>query len=108
MGFGIAGWAVGLGACTLYSPPMFNSIGGNGFFIFGGLNLVWFVLVYLFLPETSQRSLETINFLFEPESPFNRVIERHFQERSQTLDQEAKEVQNDKIKTRGAHEKFVG
>jgi len=45
MPIGIMGWAIGLGAGILYNPVTFNSIGGYGFFIYGGFNLVWFVLV---------------------------------------------------------------
>lgn len=78
MAFGIAGWAIGLGAGTLYNPVMFNSIGGYGFFVYAGLNLVWFVLIYLFLPETSRRSLEAIERLFETRSPFVGDMERHY------------------------------
>lgn len=78
MAFGITGWAVGLGAGTLYNPVMFNAIGGYGFFVYAGLNLVWFVLIYLFLPETSRRSLEAVERLFETRSPFVRDMERHF------------------------------
>ncbi|KAK8200720.1 hypothetical protein M8818_006035 [Zalaria obscura] len=79
MAFGIMGWAIGLGAGTLYNPEMFESISGYGFFIFAGLNLVFFCLVYLFLPETSGRSLESINTLFEQNSVFAPVMERRFQ-----------------------------
>ncbi len=53
--------------------------------IFGGLNLVWFVLIYLFLPETSRRSLEAINLFFEVNSSFNRVMEMRYQEKKGIL-----------------------
>lgn len=85
MAFGIGSWAIGLGGSTLYSPKMFGSIGGYGFMIFGGLNLVWLVLVWLFLPETSGRSLEAIDLLFEANSPFQRVMEKHFQQKKRVL-----------------------
>ncbi|KJY02548.1 MFS sugar transporter like protein [Zymoseptoria brevis] len=78
MAFGITGWAIGLGAGTLYNPVMFASIGGYGFFVYAGLNLLWFVLIYFFLPETSRRSLEAIERLFETRSPFVKDMERHF------------------------------
>jgi hypothetical protein len=80
MAFGITGWAIGLGAGTLYNPVMFESIGGYGFFVYAGLNLVWFALIYLFLPETSRRRLEAIERLFEIRSPFVKDMERHFNE----------------------------
>lgn len=83
MAFGISGWAIGLGAGTLYNPVMFNAIGGYGFFVYAGLNIVWFVLIYLFLPETSQRSLEAVERLFETKSPFVRDMEKHFRETEQ-------------------------
>lgn len=79
MAFGIIGWAVGLGAGTLYNPVMFNSIGGYGFFVYGGLNLVWYLLVLLFLPETSGRSLEEIDRLFETSHVFVWHMEKHHQ-----------------------------
>ena len=79
MAFGIIGWAVGLGAGTLYNPVMFNSIGGYGFFIYGGLNLGWYLLVLLFRPETSGRSLEQINRLFETSHIWEFQMEKHYQ-----------------------------
>lgn len=57
---------------------MFARIGGYGFFVYAGLNLVWFVLIYLLLPETSRRSLEAIERLFETRSPFVKDMEQHF------------------------------
>ena len=35
---GIMGWAIGLGAGTLYNPVTFNSICGYGLFIYGEFN----------------------------------------------------------------------
>ncbi|KAF2085274.1 general substrate transporter [Saccharata proteae CBS 121410] len=80
MAFGISGWSIGLGAGTLYNPQMFESIGGYGFFIFGGLNLAYFFLTYLFLPETSGRSLESMDTVFAQRSVFVRVMERRYRE----------------------------
>jgi hypothetical protein len=80
MAFGVCGWAIGLGCGILYNPVLFKNMGGKGFFIFGRLNILFFILVLLFLPETSERSLEAINTLFEAENPFNRATERHYQE----------------------------
>jgi MFS family permease len=80
MALGIMGWSIGLGCGTLYNPIMFQNMGGKGFFIFAGLNLLFFVLVYLFIPETSGRSLEAINTLFEADKPFNRSMEKRYRE----------------------------
>jgi MFS family permease len=80
MALGITGWAIGLGCGALYNPVLFQNMGGKGFFIFAGLNLLFFILVFLFLPETSGRSLEAINVLFETNNPLNYAMEKRYQE----------------------------
>lgn len=103
MAFGISGWAIGLGAGTLYNPVMFNLIGGYGFFVYGGLNLLWFVLIYLFLPETSRRSLEAVNRLFEIKSPLVRDMERHYRQYEDAGTVASEDNMSGKVEERAVH-----
>ncbi|KAJ5513313.1 hypothetical protein N7463_002865 [Penicillium fimorum] len=61
-GFGITGWA----------------IGSRTYFLFAGLNLIWIPIVYLFYPETRNRSLESIDALFSTSSPFYWKMEQAY------------------------------
>ncbi|GKZ30071.1 hypothetical protein AbraIFM66950_007680 [Aspergillus brasiliensis] len=47
-GFGITGWAIGVGITTLVNPIMFDKIKSRSYFLLAGLNLVWIPVVYLF------------------------------------------------------------
>lgn len=77
-GFGITGWAVGVGMTTLVNPIMFASIGSRSYFLLAGLNLLWVPTIYLFYPETRNRTLESIDYLFSTSSPFYWDMERAF------------------------------
>ena len=56
----------GAGILVLVFPFLLNSIGPTAAFsIFAGLNLVAFVLVYLFVPETRMRTLEELQYTFD-------------------------------------------
>lgn len=79
-GFGVTGWALGVGTTTLANPSIFGNLENRAYFLFAGFNLVWVVIVYLFYPETKDRSLEAINVLFIPDSPFNSAAERSWRE----------------------------
>jgi hypothetical protein len=79
-GFGVTGWAIGVGTTTLANPSLFAHIENRAYFLFAGLNLLWIVVVYLFYPETKDRSLEAINILFTPRSPFTWAAERAWHE----------------------------
>lgn len=68
--YGICGWAIGVGMTTLVNPIMFDNIRSRTYFLFTGLNLLWIPTVYLFYPETKDRSLESIEMMFTAESPF--------------------------------------
>lgn len=46
-GFGITGWAIGVGMTTLVNPIMFDVLENRTYFLFGGLNLLWVPIVYL-------------------------------------------------------------
>jgi MFS family permease len=56
----------GAGILVLVFPFLLNSIRPTAAFsIFAGLNLVAFVLVYLFVPETRMRTLEELQYTFD-------------------------------------------
>lgn len=63
-GFGITGWAIGVGMTTLVNPVMFQAMTVNlaiiaavhdadhysqsrTYFLFAGLNLIWIPIIYL-------------------------------------------------------------
>ncbi|OQD75725.1 hypothetical protein PENDEC_c006G04528 [Penicillium decumbens] len=77
-GFGVAGWSIGCGSSILANPVMFDKIQEKTFYVYGALNIAWIPLVYLFWPKTSQRSLESIDWLFEPASPFTWKQEANY------------------------------
>ncbi|KZP14171.1 sugar transporter STL1 [Athelia psychrophila] len=84
-GFGITGWAIGVGWTTLVNPIMFAALKSRTYFLFAGLNLLWIPIVYLFYPETANRSLESIGALFLPNSVFNSAAERSYLENGSEL-----------------------
>ncbi|KAJ5678553.1 uncharacterized protein N7477_004186 [Penicillium maclennaniae] len=77
-GFGITGWAIGVGMTTLVNPVMFEALTSRTYFLFAGLNLLWIPIIYLFYPETCNRSLESIETLFSTPSPFHWKMEQAF------------------------------
>lgn len=79
-GFGVTGWAIGVGTTVLANPSIFSNLQNRAYFLFAGLNLIWVVVVFLFYPETKDRSLESINVLFVPASPFNWAAEQSWRE----------------------------
>lgn len=46
-GFGITGWAIGVGWTVLVNPIMFRHLENRTYFLFAGLNLLWIPIVYL-------------------------------------------------------------
>ncbi|KAJ5314883.1 hypothetical protein N7476_005190 [Penicillium atrosanguineum] len=78
-GFGITGWAIGVGMTTLVNPIMFETLKSRTYFLFAGLNLLWIPILYLFYPETCNRSLESIETLFSTPSPFHWKMEQAFE-----------------------------
>lgn len=81
-GFGVTGWAIGVGTTVLANPSIFANLQNRAYFMFAGFNLLWIVVVFLFYPETKDRSLEAINVLFYPSSPFNWAAESSWKEHS--------------------------
>ncbi|RHZ43319.1 putative MFS sugar transporter [Aspergillus thermomutatus] len=84
-GFGITGWAIGVGMTTLVNPIMFGTMKSRSYFLLAGLNLLWIPIVYLLYPETRNRSLESIDALFSTSSPFYWDMERAYQLHSDVL-----------------------
>jgi MFS family permease len=79
-GFGVTGWAIGVGTTVLANPSIFAKLENRAYFMFAGFNLLWILIVYLIYPETKDRSLESINFLFVPKSPFYWAGERSYRD----------------------------
>ncbi|KAF3388686.1 hypothetical protein F1880_003799 [Penicillium rolfsii] len=69
-GFGITGWAIGVGMTTLVNLIMFDSLKSRTHSPFVGLNLLWTPIVFLFYPKPRIRSSESIEALFLTPSPF--------------------------------------
>jgi MFS family permease len=74
-GFGITGWAIGVGWTVLVNPIMFANLKSRTYFLFAGLNLLWMPIVFFFYPETTNRSLESIEAMFSSNSPFFSKME---------------------------------
>ncbi|KAK4248969.1 MFS sugar transporter [Corynascus novoguineensis] len=84
-GFGITGWAIGVGWTVLVNPIMFDKLENRTYFLFAGLNLLWIPIIYLFYPETADRSLESIDVLFSTKRPYNWDMERAYREHGDIL-----------------------
>ncbi|KAF1848807.1 MFS general substrate transporter [Cucurbitaria berberidis CBS 394.84] len=57
---------LGAGVLVLVFPFLLHQIGATGALsIFAGLNMIAFVLVYLFVPETRMRTLEELQYTFD-------------------------------------------
>ncbi|KAJ5933482.1 hypothetical protein N7454_005811 [Penicillium verhagenii] len=95
-GFGITGWAIGVGMTTLVNPIMFQAMASRTYFLFAGLNMIWIPIIYLFYPETRNRSLESIGALFSTPSPFYWNMERAFKQHGDILASHAISQDNEK------------
>ena len=76
--FGVFGWSIGNGWLTLLNPIMFNAIGENTLHIFGAVNFLSIPLIWAFYPETANRTLEEMDYLFMSDSPFVWDEEENF------------------------------
>lgn len=74
-GFGVTGWAIGVGWTTLVNPIMFGHLQSRTYFLFAGFNLLWMPIVFFFYPETKNRSLESIDAMFSTPSPLYTKME---------------------------------
>ncbi|KAK3170257.1 hypothetical protein OEA41_009644 [Lepraria neglecta] len=84
-GFGITGWAIGVGWTVLVNPIMFGSLANRTYFLFASLNLLWMPIVVFFYPETKDRSLESIDAMFIPRSPFYSKMEEAYRSQGDVL-----------------------
>lgn len=48
------------------------------YFLFAGLNLLWIPVVFFLFPETSNRSLESIEAMFSTSSPLFKNMEKAY------------------------------
>lgn len=85
-GFGITGWALGVGMTVLVNPIMFGHMQNRTYFLFAGLNLLWIPVVYIFYPETAGRSLESIEALFATGSVFNKIMEQSYRDQGDLVE----------------------
>jgi len=76
--WGVAGWSVGNGWCTLLLPYIFNQLHEDTYFIFGAVNVITIPIVWALYPESNQRTLEEMNLLFAADSIWNWEAERNF------------------------------
>lgn len=84
--FGVAGWAVGFGGGSLLVPIMFDGIGEKTFYVFGAAMFFYIPTVYCFLPETSGRTLEAMDFLFASRSWFTWEEEKVYRLKMEELE----------------------
>lgn len=104
--FGVVGWSIGNGWLTLLCPIMFSKIGEKTLYIFGACNFISLALVYLFCPETANRTLEDIDYLFandswlasKSEADFKRIkieqVDKQVGREKQIIDIDSSEKEN--------------
>ena len=76
--WGVVGWSIGNGWCTLLLPTIFNKLDEKTLYIFGGVNVLSIVVVWALYPETNQRTLEEMNLVFASDSIWNWEAEKNF------------------------------
>ncbi|KAJ2895781.1 hypothetical protein MKZ38_006174 [Zalerion maritima] len=76
--WGVFGWSIGNGWLTLLCPVMFEAIGENTLHIFAACNFLAIPIVWALYPESNQRTLEEMDFLFAAPTPWTWDAERTF------------------------------
>ncbi|KAI1120511.1 general substrate transporter [Nemania abortiva] len=76
--WGVVGWSLGNGWLTLLCPVLFQRIGATTLHIFGIANIISIPIVWALYPETNQRTLEEMDFLFASPSPWVWDAEKTF------------------------------
>ena len=76
--WGVVGWSIGNGWCTLLLPIIFNKLHENTYYIFAATNVITIPIVWALYPESNQRTLEEMNLLFAADSIWNWEAERNF------------------------------
>jgi hypothetical protein len=106
-GFGITGWALGVGMTVLINPILFASIENRAYFFFAALNLIWIPIIYVFYPETKDRSLESIESMFTT-SPFFWQMEKAYKRNEELmLQDDGLEVKRVKSADQTSHEEYM-
>ncbi|GAA6008784.1 uncharacterized protein JCM10292_004670 [Rhodotorula paludigena] len=104
---GVVGWSIGNGWCTLLVPVMFANIKENALYIFGIANIVAIAAVWAFYPETANRTLEEIDFLFFSKSPFVWHAEAEYRRHKGQLDAAVEAKSSAVHKERGSVDKEI-
>ncbi|CAK3856947.1 sugar transporter STL1-like [Lecanosticta acicola] len=76
--WGVVGWSIGNGWCTLLLPTIFKNLGEKTLYIFGGVNVFAIIVVWALYPETNQRTLEEMNLVFASNSIWVWDAEKNF------------------------------
>ncbi|EHY57952.1 MFS-type transporter oryC [Exophiala dermatitidis] len=76
--WGVVGWSIGCATLTLLLPEMVKGINNNMMYIFGGVNFVTIPIVWALYPESNQRTLEEMDFLFSSPEPWAWEAEKAF------------------------------
>lgn len=76
--FGVVGWSIGNGWLTLLCPIMFQSIGPWTLIVFAACSMSTIPMVWALYPETNQRKLEDIEYLFNISSPWSWDAEKNY------------------------------
>lgn len=88
----------GNGWLTLLNPVMFANIGENTLHVFGAINFLAIPMVWAFYPETANRTLEEIDYLFMSKSPFVWDEEAHFRKMKEAERERASKHSNSEIR----------
>ncbi|KAK0621090.1 Sugar transporter STL1 [Lasiodiplodia hormozganensis] len=78
--WGVVGWSVGNGSLTLAMPYIIGSIGEKAMYVFGACNVIAIPIVWVFYPESNQRTLEEMDLLFAADTPWVWDAEKKFAE----------------------------
>lgn len=78
--WGVFGWSIGNGWCTLLIPVMLDKIQEKTLYIFGIANIITIPMVWALYPESNQRTLEEMDLLFAADTPWVWDAEKKFRE----------------------------
>ncbi|KAK1676529.1 putative MFS monosaccharide transporter [Colletotrichum godetiae] len=78
--WGVVGWSIGNGTLTLVLPYIIGAINESAMYIFAAINVISIPIVWALYPESNQRTLEEIDFLFAADSPWTWDAEKKFKE----------------------------
>ncbi|KAI8264112.1 Sugar transporter STL1 [Colletotrichum sp. SAR11_239] len=78
--WGVVGWSIGNGTLTLVLPYIVGAINENAMYIFAAVNVISIPIVWALYPESNQRTLEEMDFLFAADTPWTWDAEKKFKE----------------------------